>query len=187
MDWEHAVEYCTFAGGRLPSEAEWEYAARSGGQDIIYPWGNQEATCDYAVMFGYGPGIDDPYGCGLHHEWPVCSKPAGNTAQGLCDMAGNVWEWLQDCRHDDYVGAPADGSAWEDPPGCYRMERGGGWDYSAYRQRASFRRGGTADVGTDNKGFRGAMCIPFDCCIAVRLFIRLRNTAQNGRRGGTML
>jgi len=150
------VDYCQFIGGRLPSEAEWEYAARSGGQDITYPWGDDEATCDYAVIFSNEPGIDDPYGCGLHHEWPVCSKPAGNTAQGLCDMAGNAYELVQDYMHGDYVGAPSDGSAWEEPPSYNRTSRGCGWDCSSYEVRATAREFGTPGIGHDALGIRCA-------------------------------
>ncbi|MCD6497723.1 MAG: SUMF1/EgtB/PvdO family nonheme iron enzyme [Deltaproteobacteria bacterium] len=137
VDWSQAVAFCTWAGGRLPSEAEWEYAARSGGQAIEYPWGNAAATCSYAVMDD-GSG----YGCGTGRTMSVCSKPAGNTTaqgQGLCDMAGNVFEWVQDDWHDDYNGAPTDGSAWEDGPSDLRGNRGGSFDRDAYLLRAAYR------------------------------------------------
>jgi formylglycine-generating enzyme required for sulfatase activity len=66
-------------------------------------------------------------GCGRNATWPVCSKPAGNTEQGLCDMAGNALEWVQDWHYDSYEGAPNDGSAWESPAGFRRVVRGGSW------------------------------------------------------------
>lgn len=117
VSWEHAGTYCGWVGGRLPSEAEWEYAARSEGQGISYPWGDEAPTCDLAV-FEDGNGV----GCGTGTPWPVCSKAAGHTAQGICDMAGNLLEWVQDGWHRNYHGAPTDGSAW---PGAYRFPRGG--------------------------------------------------------------
>ncbi len=135
VDWYQAVDFCQWVGGRLPSEAEWEYAARGGGQDITYPWGDEEATCEYAVM------DDDSYesGCDAWGTWAVCSKPNGNTAQGLCDMAGNVWEWVRDWWHSSYDGAPDDGSAWEGPPGSGRVLRGGDFESSAVSLRAANR------------------------------------------------
>jgi iron(II)-dependent oxidoreductase len=133
VDWQQAQAYAKWAGGRLPTEAEWEYAARSGGRDWKYPWGNENATCDRAVISEGGNG------CGRNSTWPVCSKPRGNTTQGLCDMAGNVWEWVQDWYHDSYNGAPTDGSAWEKPTGSYRVGRGGSWYNFARGVRAAYR------------------------------------------------
>jgi len=119
VNWDQANQYAKFAGGRLPSESEWEYAATSGGKNQKYPWGNDEPTCDKVVMYGNGGD-----GCGANGTMPVCSKPAGNTAQGLCDMAGNVWQWVQDTYQDSYKGTPVDGSAFEGT-GSNRVLRGG--------------------------------------------------------------
>jgi formylglycine-generating enzyme required for sulfatase activity len=152
VDWYQAGEFCVWVAGRLPTEAEWEYAARSGGQDITYPWGDQTATCTYAVM------DDGGNGCGTGRTMEVCSKTQGNTDQGLCDMAGNVWEWVEDDYHSDYNGAPNDGSAWvDDPRGSYRVNRGGSFYYdSAYTSRAAMRNvGDPSDVYLYN-GFRCA-------------------------------
>ena len=108
VDWNQAQQYAKFKGARLPSEAEWEYAATSGGKNQKYPWGNDEPTCDKAVMYGNGGP-----GCGTYGTMPVCSKPAGNTAQGLCDMAGNVWQLVQDKYQPSYKDAPVNGRAFE--------------------------------------------------------------------------
>ncbi len=116
VSWPEAKKFSEWLGGRLPSESEWEYAARSSGKDWKYPWGNEAMTCERVVTGG----------CNSSAE-PVCSKPEGNTQQGLCDMTGNVWGWTQDWYHSLYNGAPTDGSAWETPTGSERVFRGGSW------------------------------------------------------------
>lgn len=115
VDWNQAQAYAKFKGARLPSEAEFEYAATSGGRNQKYPWGNQEPTHELAVF-------------NTNSTMRVCSKPNGNTAQGLCDMSGNVRQWVQD-TYQTYEGAPVDGSAVE-TPGRYRVLRGGGFYYA---------------------------------------------------------
>ncbi|HRS75348.1 MAG TPA: formylglycine-generating enzyme family protein, partial [Anaerolineaceae bacterium] len=148
VDWHQAQAYAKWAGGRLPSEAEWEYAARSGGRDWKYPWGDEKATCDRAVMY------DGGLGCGRKSTWPVCSKPRGNTTQGLCDMAGNVFEWVQDWWHDSYQGAPTNGSAWESPAGSIRVYRGGSWSFYARNVRSANRGSASPSYRSDVVGFR---------------------------------
>lgn len=134
LTWDMAGDLCSWAGGRLPSEAEWEYAARSG-LDNTYPWGEEEPTCDHAVF-------RDGEGCGRQTE-PVCSRPQGFTDQGVCDMSGNVFEWVEDWMHDGYQGAPDDGSAWVDGGSqLYRVMRGGGI-------------GSDEDLSTRNRTFHG--------------------------------
>jgi formylglycine-generating enzyme required for sulfatase activity len=102
LTWVHANQVATWLGGRLPSEAEWEFAASNRGESV-YPWGNQAPTCTLAQ----GPG------CGPSPALP-CAHPSGSSSAGVCDLAGNLWEWVQDERHTSYVGAPTDGSAWCD-------------------------------------------------------------------------
>lgn len=85
---KQSQEYADFAGGRFPTEEEYEYAARSGGKEQAYPWGDEPASCGRAVMW------EDEWGCGRRTTWPVCSKPLGNSAHGICDLAGNVSKWM---------------------------------------------------------------------------------------------
>jgi formylglycine-generating enzyme required for sulfatase activity len=166
ISWQQAVDFCTWIGGRLPSESEWEYAARSGGQDIIYPWGDDEADCDYAVMRDWQGD-----GCGNDRTWEVCSKSNGNTDQGLCDMSGNVFEWTQDRYHGSYdcdanpaaeyceLGgvAPDDGSAWEsNNTSPYRIRRGGWYGATENSVRAAYRGVGHPGAQAYSTGVRCA-------------------------------
>ena len=137
VSWDDAQRYIDWlndkTGGnfRLPSEAEWEYAARAGSK-TKYSWGNSigsnRANCD-----GCGSRWDDD------RTAPVGSFSAN--AWGLHDMHGNVWEWTEDCWNDSYAGAPSDGRAWELGNCGRRVIRGGSWlDLprflrSAYRDR----------------------------------------------------
>lgn len=155
VSWNQARAFAQWAGGRLPSEAEWAYAARSEGKDRVYPWGDEKATCERAVMNDGLPG------CGRGQTWPVCSKPKGNTDQGLCDMAGNTWEWVQDWYHPSYTGAPSDGSAWEVPPTEARVYRGGGaWYATAEFLRTTIRESFNPSFRGYYFGFRVARSAP---------------------------
>jgi len=118
---------------RLPSEAEWEYACRAG---------NRNTFCggdDRARLAWFGKA-----GSPLH---AVGQKEAN--AWGLHDMNGNVWEWVQDCSHPDFVGAPTDGSAWTESGCKSRVIRGGSW-----WGKASTRLGLTPDYRAADIGFR---------------------------------
>ncbi len=103
MDWHKARDYCRWHGGDLPTEAQWEYAARNLGQNVHYPWGNlPRITASYsggqvACEYAHSSADTAPENCpdsGI--KLPVCSRPLGNTQQGLCDMIGNMWEWTLD-------------------------------------------------------------------------------------------
>ena len=134
LTWEQADAVCAWLGGRIPSEAEWEYAAR-GPLNRFFPWGDApSADCQRAVC-GSSPGHTRPWGCedcdedGCSGTQEVGSRPLGMAWSGALDMAGNVWEWTQDWWHWNYVGAPVDGSAWlEDADEQARVVRGTSFD-----------------------------------------------------------
>jgi formylglycine-generating enzyme required for sulfatase activity len=131
-----ASGHCTGRGNgwRLCTESEWEKAAR-GTDGRKYPWGNEIHGCDEAVYSG----------CNCSGgSCPVGSKPAGASPYGVMDMGGNVWEWVEDCYHQTYDGAPADGTAWATacyPDGSVRVDRGGGFYNYADYLRSSNRAG----------------------------------------------
>ena len=158
VTWHQARVFAKWVGGRLPSEAEWEYAARSAGKDQEYPWGDTVASCAFAIMDDANAARGqnrETAGCGAGTTSPVCSRPDGNSLQGVCDLAGNVWEWTEDCWHESYTGAPADHVPWT--AGCQsgaRVWRGGSCLGSERLLRSTFRFRGDPGNHSTGLGFR---------------------------------
>jgi len=114
VDWYGAKQFCEWAGGRLPTEHEWEAEASSGGSRK-YPWGGEKPSCSRCVM------DDGGNGCGKKSTWPVCSKRRGDSVSGLCDMAGNVWEWTSSWYNSEKAGRVLRGGSWHlDYPESFR-------------------------------------------------------------------
>jgi formylglycine-generating enzyme required for sulfatase activity len=156
VSWEDASRYARWLSQltgrpyRLPTEAEWEYAARAGA-GTRYSWGDDAVT-----------GSANCDGCGGEPS-RLQTLPVGSfkpNAFGLHDMHGNVWEWVEDCWHETYAGAPADGIAWLE--GCdpsYRVIRGGSWHNESELVRAATRFRRNIHVRFDTLGFRVARTI----------------------------
>ncbi|MCB9787109.1 MAG: formylglycine-generating enzyme family protein [Deltaproteobacteria bacterium] len=153
VSWFGARDYCAWIGGRLPTEAEWEYAARGGKMERRYPWDpDVEPTCRHAV---FGGGTQSR--CGIESSSEVTYYPGmgENRVSWVEHMAGNVWEWTADWYAEDAYAHSAEVDPRGPPTGTGRVQRGGGWsEADPIALRTTFRAQMDPHMKLADVGFR---------------------------------
>jgi formylglycine-generating enzyme required for sulfatase activity len=159
ISWQAAQTYCQWRGGSLPSEGQWEKAAR-GTDGRIYPWGNTfdgsrlnfcDSSCASVITADWANlTFNDGYG----DTAPIASYSSGVSPYGVYDLAGNVWEWTADWYERNYYSISPTQDPTGPPGGDYRVVRGGSWSNSGYPSLTFYRDVDDPSGGHNNVGFR---------------------------------